>query len=168
MTPAGTSPTGPADQFTYGGSTPPPGSGGPTITNVMPNSGPTSGGYSIIVSGTNLGGATAVYFGTILGTITSDTPSSMGVQVPAHAAGTVDVTVVTPAGTSPITMADQFTYMAGPGSPLAIVSKPTPAKSATATPNTAAVGKAALANALIGSSVDSFFINWNQTKRRSK
>jgi hypothetical protein len=83
----------------------------PTITGMMINSGLTTGGYQIAISGTNLGGATAVYFGTTLGLIEVDAPTYIDVVVPAHMAGTVDVTVVTPAGTSRITPADQFTYV---------------------------------------------------------
>ncbi len=83
----------------------------PTITGMMINSGLTTGGYQIAISGTNLGGATAVYFGTTLALIEVDAPTYIDVLVPAHMAGTVDVTVVTPAGTSRITPADQFTYV---------------------------------------------------------
>jgi hypothetical protein len=109
VTSAGTSPISPADQFTYAGGQ----SSGPTVTSVGPNSGSTAGGYTVTISGTNLGGATAVNFGTVPASIQSDSPSSITVTAPANAAGTVDVTVVTPAGTSPNGPADQFTYTTG-------------------------------------------------------
>ena len=35
----------------------------PTVTNVNPNTGPTSGGTSVTITGTNFSGATAVSFG---------------------------------------------------------------------------------------------------------
>ena len=54
-TPEGTSATGPADHFTYVAA--------PTVTEVKPSSGPTAGGTSVTITGTNLTGATAVKFG---------------------------------------------------------------------------------------------------------
>ncbi len=51
----GTSATSPADQFTYVPA--------PTVTNVSPSAGPTGGGTSVTITGTNLGGASAVDFG---------------------------------------------------------------------------------------------------------
>ena len=68
---------------------------------VMPPSGPTMGGYPVMLMGVNLGGATAVYFGTTPGVIQLDSATSMTVLAPAHAPGVVDITVVTPAGKSP-------------------------------------------------------------------
>ena len=84
----------------------------PTVTGVTPTSGPTVGGTSVTVSGSNLSGATAVDFGTANpGTITADTTGSITVTSPSGT-GTVDVTVTTPNGTSAKTSADQFTYNA--------------------------------------------------------
>ena len=58
-TPNGTSAiNAPSDQFTYNAPAL------PTVTGVSPSSGPTAGGTSVTVSGTNLTGATAVDFGT--------------------------------------------------------------------------------------------------------
>nr|WP_306220717.1 IPT/TIG domain-containing protein [Cohnella sp. WQ 127256] len=37
----------------------------PTITSISPTSGPTSGGTSVTLTGTNLTGATAVHFGKV-------------------------------------------------------------------------------------------------------
>src|SRR5262249_19063379 len=56
---SGTSATGAADQFTYSS-----GSATPSVTGLSPTSGPTSGGTSVTITGTNLSGATAVLFGT--------------------------------------------------------------------------------------------------------
>jgi hypothetical protein len=108
-TPVGTSQPNPADQFTYSnGST-----NGPTVSGVNPNSGSTAGGYQVTITGTNLNGATAVYFGVVPATILGDSNTVIQVTAPAQSAGTVDVTVVTPAGSSPINPADQFTYTNG-------------------------------------------------------
>jgi IPT/TIG domain len=108
-TDTGTSPTNPADQFTY--------LAAPTVTGVSPSSGPLAGGTSVTITGTDLLGASAVYFGTTLATSfnvfssTSITAASPQGTSP----GPVDVTVTTPAGTSPINQpADQFTYLAAP------------------------------------------------------
>jgi hypothetical protein len=111
ITPGGTSATSAADQYTYTNAAPP--SNGPTVLSVTPNSGPTAGGEYVGISGTNLSGVTAVRFGTTLARIMAVQSSSVMVLAPAHTAGIVDVTVVTPAGTSAITSADKFTYQSG-------------------------------------------------------
>ena len=68
----------------------------------------------MIVTGTNLTGQTAVEFGATAGTVTADTGTSITVNAPAESAGTVDVTVTTPGGTSATSSADHFTYTAAP------------------------------------------------------
>ena len=107
----GTSATrAPADQFTY---TVPP---RPTVTGVSPTTGPTTGGTSVTITGTNFTGATAVTFGaTAATTFTVNSATSITATSPAEAAGTVDVTVTTPGaphGATPA--ADQFTYVGVP------------------------------------------------------
>jgi hypothetical protein len=93
------------------------GCGSPTVTSVSPNFGPTAGGITVTITGTDFNNTgLVVRFGGVLATnvfVMSDT--QMTVTIPAHAAGLVDVTVQTAAGTSPITAADQFTYL--PDSP---------------------------------------------------
>jgi hypothetical protein len=101
-TPGGTSATSTADQFTYDAL--------PIITGVNPASGPLAGGTSVTISGSNLAGATAVDFGANPATITGITANSISVTDPAGAAGTVNVSVTTPGGTSVISTSDQFTY----------------------------------------------------------
>jgi IPT/TIG domain-containing protein len=83
----------------------------PTVTGVSPASGSAAGGDTVTVTGTGLTGASGVSFGTVAASnlaVASDT--QLTVTSPSAAAGTVDVTVTTPAGTSAITPADQFTY----------------------------------------------------------
>ena len=64
------------------------------------------------ITGTNLAGATAVDFGSMQVTsFISDTASQIIVSSPAGT-GTVDVTVMTAAGTSAASSADQFSYFA--------------------------------------------------------
>ncbi len=87
----------------------------PTVTGVSPAYSSTAGGSTVTVTGTNLTGATAVRFGSTAGSIVSvNSSTSISVSVPAHAAGTVDVTVVTPAGTSATSSADSFAYADAP------------------------------------------------------
>ncbi len=106
VTPAGTSPTSSADKFSYVAATP------PAVTGVAPGSGPTTGGTQVTITGTNLTGASAVDFGSMqVNTFMSDTASEITLSSPADT-GTVDVTVVTPAGTSPTSLADKFSYAA--------------------------------------------------------
>ncbi|CAB5690482.1 IPTL-CTERM protein sorting domain [Delftia tsuruhatensis] len=106
-TAGGTSATSAADQFTYVSA--------PTVTSISPTAGPTAGGTSVTITGTNLSGATAVTFG---GTAASGFTVNSGTQItatsPARSAGMVDVTVTTVGGTSATSSADQFTYVAMP------------------------------------------------------
>ena len=99
--PSGTSPVNPpADQFTYG----------PTVTFVSPNSGPSLGGITVNVNGTGFTGATSVNFGTAQVTSVTVVNANLITVVSPPGNGVVDVTVTTPAGTSPPTPTDQFTY----------------------------------------------------------
>src|SRR5487761_922230 len=88
----------------------------PAVTKVSPSSGPTTGGSTVTISGTNLSGATAVKFGTTTATVSADPVTSITATSPSGSAGTVNVRVTTPGGTSAITTADQFTYVAPIGS----------------------------------------------------
>lgn len=98
----GTSATSAADKFTYFAP--------PTVTAVSPTSGVTTGGTTVTITGTNLNGATAVSFGGVAASVNADAANSITATSPAHSAGIVDVTVMTPGGTSPASAADQFTY----------------------------------------------------------
>ncbi len=83
----------------------------PTVSNVSPNRGPDAGGTTVTVTGTNLTGATAVYFGAVHGTsIVVGSATSLTVTSPAQTSATVDITVVTPGGTSLTSAADVYTY----------------------------------------------------------
>lgn len=84
----------------------------PVLTAVQPRSGLTTGGTVVTITGTDLAGATAVHFGSVNATsFTVDSPTSITAVAPASPAGTVDVTVTTPAGTSPTGSADLFTFV---------------------------------------------------------
>ena len=60
----------------------------PTVTNVNPTSGPTAGGTSVTITGTNLSGATSVHFGATAGAITSNSATQVVATSPAGGAGT--------------------------------------------------------------------------------
>jgi hypothetical protein len=83
----------------------------PVVTLVDPDDGVAAGGALVEISGANFAGATAVKFATT-SAASFDVVSGGTIEViaPAHAAGQVDVTVVTPAGTSATSAATKFTY----------------------------------------------------------
>jgi hypothetical protein len=106
-TAGGTSAVSSADQFTYAANPQ------PTVTSISPTSGSTAGGTTIIITGTNLTGATAVQFGNVAASsFTVNSATQITATSPAESAGTVDVKVTTPGGTSATSSADQFTYAA--------------------------------------------------------
>jgi hypothetical protein len=80
---------------------------------VSPSAGPQAGGTSVTIAGSNLGGATAVDFGSKGAAIIDDSPGSITATAP-PGSGTVDVTVTTPAGSSAAATADRFTYSSEP------------------------------------------------------
>ena len=83
----------------------------PTVTAIDPTRGPTAGGTSVTITGTNFTGATAVQFGSANATsFTISSGTSISAISPANALGTVDVTVTGPGGTSVTSAADQFNY----------------------------------------------------------
>jgi hypothetical protein len=71
----------------------------PTITSFAPTSGPTTGGTTVIITGTNLTGASAVTFGTTMDpTFTVTSATTIKVKTEPHLAGTFHVAVITPGG----------------------------------------------------------------------
>jgi hypothetical protein len=108
-TPAATSAATSADEYTY--VTPPP----PTVTGLSPASGATGGGTSVIITGTNLTGATAVVFGTTAATSFTVSSGTSITAVSPPGSGTVNVKVTTPGGPSATSSADDYTYVASAG-----------------------------------------------------
>ena len=84
----------------------------PTVSSVSPSSGTTLGGTSVTITGTDLASTTAVQFGTTSASFVATGSTTITATSPAQAAGTVDVTVTTPIGTSATSTADRFTYVA--------------------------------------------------------
>ncbi|WP_421111479.1 IPT/TIG domain-containing protein [Streptomyces sp. NEAU-S77] len=72
----------------------------PTISSLSPTAGPTSGGNTVTINGTNLSGATSVKFGINSATILTNTSTQITVSAPAGPPPSANVTVTTPGGTS--------------------------------------------------------------------
>jgi hypothetical protein len=93
------------------------GSPPPAVTELAPTSGPSTGGTSVSIIGSNLTGATAVDFGaTPAASFAVNSSTFITATAPAASAGTVDVTVRTAQGTSATSGSDHYTFVAG-GSP---------------------------------------------------
>jgi alpha-tubulin suppressor-like RCC1 family protein len=90
--------------FTYEG---PP---APGVDVLLPNTGLTTGGTIVTLSGINFLGTSSVTFGGTAATLGSVTSTGITVTSPAHAAGAVNVVVTTPGGSS--TDVATFTYEA--------------------------------------------------------
>jgi len=118
-TAGGTSAAVAADRYTYFDS-----SVVPAVTQLSPTSGPAAGGTRVTITGTGLAGASSVRFGATAAPLVSNTATKIVVRSPAGTAGTVDVTVTTPGGTSSVVTADRFTYIASTTTTLASSANP--------------------------------------------
>ena len=107
-TAGGTSATSTNDQFTYA-----PSSTSPTVTSINPIHGPVAGGTSVVITGTNLTGATAVHFGTLLASFTVNSDTQITAVSPPANAALADISVTTPAGTSAVQGQSTFAYDLG-------------------------------------------------------
>ncbi|SCK11428.1 hypothetical protein H181DRAFT_00623 [Streptomyces sp. WMMB 714] len=83
----------------------------PTLSVVLPTRGPTSGGTSVVLTGSGLTGATAVGFGGTPAGFTADSSTQITAVAPPRPAGPVPVTVTTPGGVSNPAV---YTYVAPP------------------------------------------------------
>jgi hypothetical protein len=99
---------------------------GPIITSVSPNTGPDTGGTTVIITGTTLDAVTSVTFGGNAAAFTVNGPTQITAISPAGTAGIVNVTVaVNPV--SSFTAANAFTY-APVGSTISLSSSPNPSR----------------------------------------
>ena len=81
----------------------------PTITSLSPTTGPTSGGTSIVITGTNLTGTTGVTLNGIAMTgVTVNSSTSVTAITPASSGSNVTMVLTTPFGTA--TKLSAFTY----------------------------------------------------------
>jgi hypothetical protein len=102
-TPQGTSITSIADLYAYGV---------PVVSDVSPDTATLAGGTAVTVTGSGFVPGVVVSFGSVPGTEVSinATGTSLQVTSPAGAAGSVDLTVTDPAGTSVTSINDLFAY----------------------------------------------------------
>lgn len=85
----------------------------PTLTSVNPASGSTAGGTGVTLNGTNFDASCTVDFGGAAGTaVAVPTSTTITATTPAHAAGTVNVTVTCSGGSATLTNA--FTFNTAP------------------------------------------------------
>ena len=82
----------------------------PVVTEVTPDRGPTAGGTRVLIRGSGFDDVNRVAFGDTPARIVSVAPTRIEATSPAHATGTVDVTVSNPGVTSATSAADGFTY----------------------------------------------------------
>lgn len=82
----------------------------PTITDVTPATGGTSGGTTVTITGTNFLSTTDVTFDGTPANVVTITDTALTVTTPAHSVGTFDVVVTTLAGSA--TLGAGFTYAA--------------------------------------------------------
>jgi hypothetical protein len=98
----------------------------PLVSGVAPALGPARGGTTVAIRGGGFAGAgldavSAVTFAGVPATsFHVVSASEIDAVAPPHGEGVADVIVTAPAGTSPITAADQFHYVAAPGAPTKI------------------------------------------------
>jgi hypothetical protein len=86
----------------------------PVVAGISPASGLVDGGTAVTITGSNLASATAVLFGTVSASFTSNPDGTLTAIAPPSTPGSVDVTVVTASGTSATSSADTFTYLPDP------------------------------------------------------
>jgi alpha-tubulin suppressor-like RCC1 family protein len=96
----GTSPTSPSDGFVYA----------PTVTGIEPREGPSAGGTMVTITGTGFTDVTAVEFGSNQAASFAVGSEDSITAVSPAGTGTVGVTVIAAAGTSPASSAGQFSY----------------------------------------------------------
>ncbi|MEU9287904.1 IPT/TIG domain-containing protein [Streptomyces sp. NPDC048275] len=85
----------------------------PAITTISPDTGPTSGGTAITITGTNLGSTESVTVGGATAPFSPINATTLSVVTPPGTAGAADVVVTNPAGSD--TEIGGFDYVAGPG-----------------------------------------------------
>jgi hypothetical protein len=99
--------------FSYTGSPPNP---APAVNTIYPNSGTTSGGTSVTITGTGfLSGASVTIGGALATNVNVVSSTSITATTPAHAAGMVNI-IVTNSDTQSSTLTNGFTYSAATSS----------------------------------------------------
>jgi hypothetical protein len=101
VAPSGMSAAVAADHFAYKAT---------TVTRLAPNTGPTAGGTTVVITGTYFTGATSVVFGANSAAFTVSSATSITALSPPGAVGKVSVRVVDPSGTTAPSTASYFSY----------------------------------------------------------
>ena len=83
----------------------------PSVTAVIANSGPLSGGQRVTILGSNLASPVSVVFGSHPATVRDSSSSTITVTSPAGSAGVFNVRVTTAGGLSPTNTSDLYTYV---------------------------------------------------------
>jgi hypothetical protein len=112
----GTSASSSSNQFTYTAGA------APTVIALAASGGSTGGGTAVTISGSGFLSATAVNFGSVAATFTIQSDGLISAVAPSQAAGTVNVTITSPSGTSSTSSADQFLYTAASAPSISSVS----------------------------------------------
>jgi len=98
----------------------------PVVSSVTPAVGSTHGGTAVVIHGsgfaaTGIDGVSSVTFaGVPAASFAVISPTQIDAVAPPHGTGVADVIVTAPAGTTPISAADQFHYVVPPGPPTKI------------------------------------------------
>jgi hypothetical protein len=82
----------------------------PRITRVSPGRGTRTGGTTVTITGSNFFRVRGVRFGYTAASFTVNSSTRLTVRTPAHAAGSVNILVYTPGGTSAVTTADRYAF----------------------------------------------------------
>ncbi len=111
----------------------------PAVSSVSPGTGPVGGGNWVDIRGSNFIGGASVMFGSTAAQQTEYVSASDIRAVPPSGTGTVNVTVTTAAGTSPVAAGDAYAYVLTP-SAIALFAQAGGAVAAQSAPLTAVVG----------------------------
>ena len=101
-TPAGKSPLGPSDHYTY--------TNAPIVTGVNPGQGAPAGGTSVTITGLQMTNITGVSFGSTPAASFTQNSSTQITAVSPAGTGTVDILLTNAQGTSVPGLLDQFSY----------------------------------------------------------
>jgi len=82
----------------------------PTITDIVPNIGPATGGTAVTITGTNFVSGATVTFGGTAAIVTFVSSTQLDIVTPVHTAGSVDVTVTNPDSQAD-TLVNGYTYL---------------------------------------------------------
>lgn len=105
----------------------------PSIASLTPGSGPTEGGTSVVIDGTDFTGVTAVTFGGVAAPgFTVNSATRITATAPANPAGAAPVAITNAQGTSNPSGAATYTYVQRPAAPVFTSAPPSATNASTA------------------------------------